>query len=277
MKKRWSTILLTALLLLGLSVLLYPTFAQWWNGRHQSRVIASYARAVAQIDEVQYDALWSAARAYNRSLTQRHNGYALTDAQREEYEALLDIAGSGMMGYVEIPSVNCSLPIYHGADESVLQTAVGHLEWTSLPVGGESSHCVLSGHCGLPGARLFTDLERLEEGDLFTLRVLDEVLSYEVDRILVVLPDETDALCIQPGQDYCTLVTCTPYGINSHRLLVRGHRVTNREEVLAPPAADGTGFPLWPVWVVSAAAAICLVVLLCRRRRKTGGKSCEDR
>lgn len=277
MKKRWSTILLTALLLLGLSVLLYPAFAQWWNGRHQSRVIDSYARAVAQIDEAQYDALWSAARAYNRSLTQRHNGYALTDTQRREYEALLDIDGSGMMGYVEIPSINCSLPIYHGADESVLQTAVGHLEWTSLPVGGESSHCVLSGHCGLPGARLFTDLEKLEEGDFFTLRVLDEVLTYEVDQILVVLPDQTDALCIQPGQDYCTLVTCTPYGINSHRLLVRGHRVANREEEPAPPAAADAGFPLWPVWVVSAAAAICLGILLCRRRRKTGGKSCENR
>lgn len=134
------------------------------------------------------------------------------------------------MGYIEIPSIDCSLPIYHGTEESVLQTAIGHLEWTSLPVGGESTHCVLSGHRGLPSAKLFTNLDKLVEGDVFMLRILDEVLTYEVDQILIVEPQETAELQIVEGQDYCTLVTCTPYGINTHRLLVRGHRIDNMEE-----------------------------------------------
>ena len=277
MKKCWSTVLLSAVLLLGLSVLLYPAFAQWWTGRHQSRVIAAYDRAVAQIDSRRCEELRCAARAYNRALAERNGGFVLTAAQRREYEALLNMKGDGMMGYVEIPAVNCSLPIYHGADETVLQRVVGHLEWSGLPVGGESSHCVISGHCGLPGARLFTDLERLEEGDLFRLRVLDEVLTYEVDQIRVVLPDETEALHMEPGQDYCTLVTCTPYGINSHRLLVRGRRVENREEAaLAPPdAADTKALP-WLLPGVAAALSLPAVLLWCRRS-KTGGEGCEDR
>lgn len=224
-KENFTNILLILILLAGLSLLLYPSVSDYWNSLHQSRAIASYAEKVAELDQEKYDEIWNAAREYNESLIKRTNKYLQDEEQKEAYEKLLDVSGLGVMGYIEIPSINCSLPIYHGTEEAVLQFAIGHLEWSSLPVGGESSHCVLSGHRGLPSARLFTDLDKLEEGDTFLLRVLDETLTYEVDQILIVEPEETEGLEIVEGEDYCTLVTCTPYGINSHRLLVRGHRV----------------------------------------------------
>ena len=230
MKRHGTTILLIIVFLIGLSLLLYPTFADWWNSMHQSRAVASYVEEVADIDTNQYEALWNEAWDYNASLVGRTNHFVLPDEQKAEYESILDIGGLGIMGYIEIPIIGVTLPIYHGTDDAVLQIAVGHLEWTSLPVGGESSHCVVSGHRGLPSARLFTDLDRLVVGDTFMFRVLDEILTYEVDQILIVEPHETDELLIQEGKDLCTLVTCTPYGINSHRLLVRGHRVENQEE-----------------------------------------------
>lgn len=233
MRKKSNTIiniLLVLILLAGLSLLLYPSVSDYWNSFHQSRAIVQYAEQVSLLDEDQYEELWTSATDYNASLLERANSYILSDTQKEQYEELLNVSGIGVMGYIEIPSIDCSLPIYHGTEESVLQTAIGHLEWTSLPVGGAGSHCVLSGHRGLPSARLFTDLDKLAVGDVFMLRVLDEVLTYEVDQILIVEPQDTDALQIEPGQDYCTLVTCTPYGINTHRLLVRGHRIENLEQ-----------------------------------------------
>ena len=261
MKKHWSTILLVIILFIGLSLLLYPTFADWWNSMHQSRAIASYAEEVAQIDDDQYDEIWNAAWEYNRTLQEQGNSFLLSDAQKAEYLRLLDVGGSGIMGYIEIPSIKCSLPIYHGTDEAVLQVAIGHLEWTSLPVGGEGSHCVVSGHRGLPSAKLFTNLDQLIVGDTFTLRVLDEILTYEVDQIRVVLPDETEELYIQPGQDYCTLVTCTPYGINSHRLLVRGHRIENQESArVVRVTADA--MQIDPLLVAPVVATPMLLVLL---------------
>ncbi len=222
-----TTIILIVILLAGLSLLLYPTIADYWNSFRQSQVIANYASDIAQLDKERYKALIESARTYNDGLINRPNHYLLTEQQQQEYEQLLNISGIGAMGYVEIPSIKCTLPIYHGTSDAVLQIAVGHLEWSSLPVGGESSHCVLSGHRGLPSAKLFTDLDQVMLGDVFMLRILDEVLTYEVDQILIVNPDETSSLLIEEGQDLCTLVTCTPYGINSHRLLVRGHRVEN--------------------------------------------------
>ena len=226
----FTTFLLVILLLVGLSLLLYPSVSDYWNSFHSSVAITQYAEQVAGLDEHQYDALWDAAADYNASLLERSNTYLLGDDQKQQYSQLLNVSGTGVMGYIEIPSIQCSLPIYHGTDESVLQVAVGHLEWSSLPVGGESTHCVLSGHRGLPSAKLFTNLDKLVIGDVFLLRVLDEVLTYEVDQILIVEPQETAALKIVEGQDYCTLVTCTPYGINTHRLLVRGHRIDNIPE-----------------------------------------------
>lgn len=233
MKKKTSnliTIFLFLVLFAGLSLLLYPTVSDYWNSLHQSRAIASYVEQVAEIDNQTYEQLWADAQAYNRSLAKKRGRYQMTDEEREEYECLLNVSGNGIIGYIEIPAINCSLPIYHGTDEAVLQIAVGHIEGTSLPVGGESTHCVLSGHRGLPSARLFSDLDKLVEGDTFLIRVLDETLTYEVDQIRIVLPHEMSDLEIEEGKDYCTLVTCTPYGINSHRLLVRGHRVENQAE-----------------------------------------------
>ena len=229
-KGNFITILLVLILLVGLSLLLYPSVSDYWNSLHQTMAIATYAEDVANLNQDQYDEIWAAAERYNASLTDRDNAYLLSDAQKEEYERLLNVSGLGVMGYIEIPSFDCSLPIYHGTEESVLQIAVGHMEWSSLPVGGESTHCVLSGHRGLPSAKLFTNLDKLQTGDTFILRVLDEMLTYEVDQILIVEPQETGSLRIEEGKDYCTLVTCTPYGINTHRLLVRGHRVDNIEE-----------------------------------------------
>ena len=229
-KGKFISILLVLLLLVGLSLLLYPYVSNYWNSLHQTRAIAAYAEAVAKLDKDQYTEILSAAQAYNASLLGRDNTQPLDGDRKEEYERLLDVSGLGIMGYIEIPCIDCSLPIYHGADESVLQVAVGHMEWSSLPVGGESTHCVLSGHRGLPSAKLFTNLDKLQPGDTFILRVLDETLTYEVDQILIVEPQETGSLRIEEGKDYCTLVTCTPYGINTHRLLVRGKRVDNIEE-----------------------------------------------
>ena len=230
MKKHLSTILLVAVFLLGMCILLYPTVSDYWNSLHQTRAIAGYAEDVAKLDTTQYDALWSDAQAYNRSLLNRETSYALSPDQQAAYDSLLDVSGQGIMGYIEIPEISCSLPIYHGTDESVLQIAVGHIEWSSLPVGGESTHCVLSAHRGLPTATLFTHLDRMEIGDTFRITVLDRTLVYEVDQIKVVTPDDFTDIMITDGMDYCTLLTCTPYGINTHRLLVRGVRIETEQK-----------------------------------------------
>lgn len=261
MKKHFSTILLVIILLLGLSLVLYPTVSNWWNSFHSSRAIAGYAEQVAQMDDEEYEALWASAWEYNSTILERSNRFLLTDEQKEQYNQLLNVGGNGIMGYIEIPSIGVTLPVYHGTSESVLQVAVGHLEWTSLPVGGESSHCVVSGHRGLPSAKLFTDLDKLAEGDVFIFRILDEILTYEVDQILIVEPDQTDALQIEAGKDLCTLVTCTPYGINSHRLLVRGHRVENAAEAkVVRVTADAV--QIEPVIVAPVVAAPLLLILL---------------
>ena len=230
-KNRITTVLLALVFLAGLSLLLYPTVSDYWNSFHASRAVAAYAQEVADLNGAEYDRLLEAARDYNARAAQRSNTFALTEAEQEEYQSLLNMDGTGIMGYIEIPNIKLSLPVYHGTEESVLQIAVGHLDWSALPVGGEGTHCVLSGHRGLPSAKLFTNLDQLREGDTFLLRVLDEILTYEVDQILIVEPQDTAALEIVEGQDYCTLVTCTPYAINTHRMLVRGTRVPyNGEE-----------------------------------------------
>ena len=272
MRKHTSTMILILILVVGLSLMLYPSFSNWWNEAHQSRAIAAYSQEVSKLDENRYDELWQQAWEYNRSLVGRENAYFLDDSQKAEYERLLDVSGMGIMGYIEIPSLKVSLPIYHGTEESVLQVAVGHLEWTSLPVGGESTHCVLSGHRGLPSAKLFTDLDRLVVGDRFRLGVLDQVLTYEVDQILIVEPQDTEALLIEEGKDLCTLVTCTPYGINTHRLLVRGHRVETEKDA-KNVRVTSDAIQIEPYLVAPVVAAPILLVLLLgllipRRRNK---------
>ena len=229
-KGTFTTIILLLVLLIGLSLLLYPTFSDWWNSRVQSRAIASYSAIISGLNDEDYSHIWEAAKTYNESLLTRKNVYLLSEEQQDQYAQQLNLTQNGIMGYIEIPTINVNLPIYHGTEETVLQVAIGHLEWTSLPAGGESTHCVVSGHRGLPSARLFTDLDKLVVGDYFMLHVLDQEMTYEVDQILIVEPDDTQALLVQEGKDLVTLVTCTPYGVNSHRLLVRGHRVDNLEE-----------------------------------------------
>ena len=277
-KRNWITPFLILILLVGLSLLLYPTVSDYWNSFHQSRAIASYAEDVAKLDTVQYDDLWKAAKKYNEALAKGDINYVLNDEQKEKYESLLNVSGTGVMGYIEIPSINCSLPIYHGTDEAALQIAVGHLEWTSLPTGGESTHCVLSGHRGLPSAKLFTDLDRLVEGDIFVLRVLDEVLTYEVDQILIVEPEETEDLQIEKGKDFCTLVTCTPYGINTHRLLVRGHRIENLEESgIVRVTADAIQIqPLFVAPIVAIPMLLVLLIILLLPKKKKYNLGGED-
>ena len=280
MKKKkavnFINIILVLVLFVGLSLLLYPTVSDYWNSFHQTRAITTYAEEVADLNEEEYERLWNVAQDYNRALAQRGIHFVLTDEQIEEYEQMLDVSGLGVMGYIEIPEIRCSLPIYHGTDEAVLQIAIGHLEWSSLPVGGENSHCVLSGHRGLPSAKLFTNLDQLKEGDVFMLRVLDEVLTYEVDQIRIVEPQEVDDLQIENGKDYCTLVTCTPYGINTHRLLVRGHRIENIEDSDSiHVTADAIQIePLLVAPIVAIPILLILLILLLipkQPKKKQGG------
>ena len=263
MKKKSSfvTAILIAAFFIGALLLLYPTISDFWNSFHQSRAIASYAEQVADLDENAYDRLWEDARIYNKTLGDRMNRFVMAEEQKKAYAALLNIADNGVMGYIEIPKVRCNLPIYHGTDEAVLQVAIGHVPGSSLPVGGESTHCVLSGHRGLPSAKLFTNLDELETGDVFMLRVLDETLTYEVDQNRTVLPNELGDLAIVEGEDYCTLVTCTPYGINSHRLLVRGHRVENHAGA-STIRVTADAMQIEPLQVAPLVAAPILVVML---------------
>jgi len=222
-----STIIAFVVLVAGVGIIAYPSVSDWWNSYHQSRAIATYVAAVKETDPAIIEAMLNEAHAYNERLVNDGGRYNMTDAEKAEYNSLLDLTGNGVMGYVQINAINVDYPIYHGMDESVLQIAIGHLEGTSLPVGGPSTHTAISGHRGLPRARLFTDLDKLVEGDTFTITVLDQTCTYEVDQIRIVLPADLANLNIELGQDLATLITCTPYGINTHRLLVRGHRVDN--------------------------------------------------
>ena len=256
-----STVILILVFFLGLSLVLYPSVSDYWNSLHQSRAIATYAEEVSGLDTGRYEQLWAEAVDYNRTLRDRENAFLLSETQKAAYDGLLNVGGNGVMGYIEIPTIGVSLPVYHGTDEGVLQIAVGHIEWTSLPVGGESSHCVISGHRGLPSAKLFTNLDKLVVGDTFLFRVLDETLTYEVDQILIVEPQEVSALTIREGEDLCTLVTCTPYGINTHRLLVRGHRVENAETARTI-RVTADAMQVEPLIVAPMVAAPILAVLL---------------
>lgn len=269
-KKRLSTVILILIFLAGLSLLLYPTVSNYWNSLHQSRAIAEYDEQVAELDGEDYEQLWTAAESYNKTLINNTDRFHISDKELEKYESLLNVSGNGVIGYIEIPSINCSLPIYHGTDEAVLQIGLGHIEGTSLPTGGEGTHCVISGHRGLPSARLFTDLDKMKEGDVFTLHVLDRTLTYETDQILTVEPDELEALTIENGKDYCTLVTCTPYGINSHRLLVRGHRIETPAEESETEEIQ-VSKDIYTFFAVAAALGILLLLaglLAIRKKRR---------
>jgi sortase A len=269
--KKCTTILLLLAFLVGLSLLLYPTVSDLYNAKHQSQAVEDYATQMAKLDDGETARLWEAAEQYNQQLVDKGTGaFYLSPEETADYEAQLSL--SEVISYVEIPSIRVTLPIYHGVEDNVLQVGVGHFPGSSLPVGGESTHCVLSGHRGLPAAKLFTDLDKLVVGDVFMLYTLNETLTYEVDQILIVEPEDLSALTIVPGEDYCTLVTCTPYGVNTQRLLVRGHRIENlSESALAQVTADA--LQIEPVVVAPFAAVPIFIVLLLWvfRREKTHG------
>ena len=267
------------MLLVGLSLLLYPSVSDYWNSFRQSRAIATYAEEVAEIDDDTYERLWADAQAYNEAIVDKVWHFQMTDEEQIAYQSLLNVSGNGIIGYIEIPSIQCSSPIYHGTDEAVLQIAIGHIEWTSLPVGGLGTHCAISGHRGLPSAKLFTELDKMVIGDTFIIRVLDEVLTYEVDQIRIVLPNELDELKIEEGKDLFTLVTCTPYGINTHRLLVRGHRIENQEEAqrvrVTADAIQIEPMLVAPVVALPILLILLIILLLPKKPKKTGGDSDE--
>lgn len=260
MRKNLSTIILILIFLVGLSVMLYPSVSDAVNRKHQSRAVAGYAEEVEQLSDADYQTYFDAADAYNRQLNTTPNAFYKPDLV-SGYAQTLDISGTGIMGYITIPKISVELPIYHGTDEGALQVAAGHLEGSSLPVGGAGTHAVISAHRGLPSAKLFTNLDELEVGDRFTITVLNRVLTYEVDQISIVLPTEIDQLLPTEGMDYVTLMTCTPYGINTHRLLVRGKRVeTTESQKHIRVAADA--FRIEPIIVAPILAIPMLLAAL---------------
>lgn len=257
MKKHLSTIFLALIFIIGAGIMLYPSFSNWWNNTKASHVIADYNTVITQKDTSEIDSIWAEAEAYNNEIAV---GTQLSEEMLERYQNVLNATGSGIMGYVEIPSLRLSLPIYHGTSEAVLQVGIGHIDWSSLPTGQTSTHVVISGHRGLPSARLFTDIDQLVVGDIFSLEILNKEFTYEVDDISIVLPYELSSLGITPVEEYCTLVTCTPYGINSHRLLVRGHRVDTKNPLNVRVTADA--LQIRPVIVAPFVAAPMLLLLL---------------
>ena len=259
-KSRASTVILIIVFLVGLSLLLYPSLSDYWNSFRQSRAIASYVESVSHLDNQEYQALLEEARAYNASLVGDKTRFSPTEEELAEYLTLLGSTGAAV-GYVEIPAIKLTLPIYLGTSETVLQVGVGAMEGSSLPIGGESTHAVLTGHRGLPSATLFTDLDRLVQGDMFHIHILNETCTYEVDQILIVEPAEMDALEIAEGEDYCTLVTCTPYGVNSHRMLVRGHRIETPEDAVFVQVSPDA-LQMDPLFVAPFVAVPILLVLL---------------
>ena len=286
-KKNLTTIMIVLFFLAGLSLLLYPFVSNQWNNYRQSRLISSYASTVAKMEaegSVDYESEWEKAHAYNEALLPSilPDSFAVAEASDEpdgEYMSCLDISGDGMMGTVEIPKIDIELPIYHTTSEEVLEMAAGHLEGSSLPVGGEDTHAVISAHRGLPSASLFTDLDQMEEGDHFLLHILDDTLCYEVDKISGVEPEETQELAVEEGEDLVTLLTCTPYGVNSHRLLVRGHRVPYEVEAIAdekPPlfgTSLHTNYLLWVVVGLLITGGFIAGLYFYDKKRKSGGLS----
>ena len=272
MKKNKSTMILILVFFVGLSVMLYPTLSDYVNQRHQSRAVATYAADVDKLTNADYSAYFDAADAFNAQIAADPDALYHPD-RFPSYESTLDVTGTGIMGYITIEKIGVELPIYHGTSDAVLQVAAGHLEGTSLPVGGAGTHAVISAHRGLPSAKLFTHLDQLEVGDTFTITVLDRVLTYEVDKISIVLPTEVEDLKVTDGKDYVTLMTCTPYGINTHRLLVRGHRVANLDN-LKHIRVTSDAYRIEPILTAPLLALPMLLVLLAavllsgRKKRK---------
>ncbi len=270
LKKNLTNIFLAVIVLAGLCLLLYPSFSDWWNSMHQSRAIAAYVETVDAMSQEEIDEILNAAREYNERLWHRQNRWVLSEEEQAEYESLLDVSGNGIMGYINIPVIGVNLPIYHGTEESVLQVATGHLSATSLPVGGPGTHAAVSGHRGLPSARLCTDLDQLKVGDIFTVSVLNEVYTYQIEQIVTVVPEDTSQMNLYQGEDLCTLQTCTPYGVNSHRLLLRGRRIEDVDGALmaASEAIRVPNYIVIPAVGIPILFLLLVVALIYFRRRK---------
>ena len=270
---RVSNLILVLIMLVGAGIAGYPAFSEYWNSMHQSRAIMGYAERVAELSNEEYTDVWDAALDYNRRLSQSSNQWSMSDEDLDDYERQLNVDGTGNMGFISIPKIDVNLPVYHGTSDSVLQTSIGHIDGTSLPAGSVhpdpdafdevefGSHSVLSGHRGLPSAKLFSELDAMEVGDVFYLTVLDQTLTYQVDEITVILPEDSSSLGIFPGKDYCTLMTCTPYGINTHRLLVRGIRVENDKE-LVDVRVTADALKVEPLYVVPFIAGPVLFLMV---------------
>ncbi len=265
-----SNLVLLVAFLVGVGLIAYPLLSDYYNSFHHTRVIMSYSEQVAKMNDSDYKEILESARAYNEDLSKTGIRWNMKPEEKEAYNQQLHINDAGTMGYIDIPKINTKLSIFHGTDEKVLNTSVGHLEGTSLPVGGSSSHCALSGHRGLPSAKLFSDLDKLASGDIFTIHVLNETLTYEVDQIRVVLPNDVSDLNIVEGKDYCTLITCTPYGVNTHRLLVRGHRIANIDGEARVIADAIQIMPMFiaPFLIVPVVVFILLYTLIAARLHK---------
>lgn len=274
MKERRHTYIIAISFVTGILLLLYPTVSNYVYSRNSARVISFYTKDVSEMKNETYNQKWNAALEYNRTVAYGEN-YYLTDKQLSQYKNTLNFCNTGIIGSIEILKINCSLPIYHGTGESALQMGVGHVEWTSLPTGEDNTHCVLSGHRGLHRAKLFTDLDKLEIGDTFVLHVLNKKMTYEIEQIQVVKPTDISALKIENGRDLCTLVTCTPYGVNSHRLLLKGHRIENAADI-SETSKEVKISPIFTVVLI-----ILLIVSVVRfwrkfRKKSTGGGVCEN-
>lgn len=256
---RLFTMILVGALAIGVCLLVYPSFADYWNSIHQTRTVMNYAEAVANMDAEEYERILGEARAYNAQLAERGINWVMTDEERVAYENQLNVGGQGVIGYIRIQKIDVMLPVYHGTAEEILQTSIGHLEQSSFPISGESVHSMLSGHRGLPSAKLFSDLDKMKEGDTFTVTVLNETTTYEVDHVWIVEPADLSHLDIESGKDFCTLITCTPYGINTHRLLVRAHRIENANGS-AMVVADA--IQIQPVFIAPFLAIPLLLLLL---------------
>ena len=238
LKKQIPNIIFGIIFLVGLAVFLYPSVSNYINSKNQSRAISTYQEALQSLSEEDYSRFWNEAIVYNEALAEKRMNFTLSDEELAEYNSILDATGTGVIGYIEIENIGVNLPIYHGTEETVLQVGIGHLEGTSFPTGTKSTHVVLSGHRGLPSSKLFSDLDQMIVGDTFLLHILDQTFAYQVDQINIVLPEETNDLAIQTDKEYVTLVTCTPYGVNTHRLLVRAKRVDYNEETKLIVPAD---------------------------------------
>ncbi len=273
-KKKIPNLIFGLIFLTGICVMLYPSVSNYVNSKHQSRAVSNYQEALASISSEDYDKFWKTAEKYNEVLAKKPMNFNLSDEELEEYNSILDPTGTGVIGTIEIENIGVNLPIYHGTEESVLQVGIGHLEGTSFPTGTTTTHTVLSGHRGLPSSKLFSDLDQMIVGDTFLLHVMDQTFAYQVDQINIVLPEETNDLAIVSGKEYVTLVTCTPYGVNTHRLLVRAKRVDYSEEakIIVPADASRYGTLVVAPFIGAPFLIVAFIIYLIMTSKRVTGK-----